>query len=371
MTATNEQVVPEELVALRAAFADTATRFAGRDVAARVQALDATKIVAGEYGTLRAALVEAGLIGMAAPESVGGMGLDAGSVGIVLGRIAETCAGTAMLMWAHESALLATAMAASTAGVDAVDAGGEGLLGNALVSRHDLTAQQRSGHWQVSGTAGFVWAAGVAGQYVIAAKNHDGGVIGIVPANAPGVVVHEQHTRIGLRACPSAALRLDGVSIEHAVQLTGARYAEVITAVRQQALGLVGAIAAGNARGAWTAALQYARERYQGGAIIIEHALVQGMLGKSLADIRSAEAMATAALAGSGDDCVLAKVVATRNGEQVCLDAMQVFGGNGYMRDYGIEKRLRDAKMLCLVGSSNERLLQGVIAAHRHEGDWP
>lgn len=371
MTATNEQVAAEELVALRAAFSDTAARFAGRDVAARVQLLDTTSIVAGEYGALRAALVEAGLVGMAAPESGGGMGLDAGSVGIVLARIAETCAGTAMLMWAHESALLATAAASASAGIEAIELGSDGLLGNALVSRHDLTAQQRGGHWQVSGNAEFVWASGVAGQYVVAAKSHDGGLIGVVSVTAPGVVVHEQHTRIGLRACPSAALRLDSVSLEHAVQLTGDRYAAVTNAVRRQSLGLVGAIAAGNARGAWTAALQYARERYQGGAIIIEHALVQGMLGKSLADIRSAEAMVAAGLAGSGDDAVLAKVVASRHGEQVCLDAMQVFGGNGYMRDYGIEKRLRDAKMLCLVGGSNERLLQGVVAAHKHEGDWP
>lgn len=370
MSETGMQVVDEELVALRAAFVDTATRFAARDVASRIGTLDTVTLVAEEYATLRAALVEAGLLGMLAPESAGGMGMDPGSVGPVLSRIAEGCAGTAMLMWAHESALLALANAA-THGDAALDDVGEDLLGNGLVSDHSLRAMRRGEGWQINGSAGFVWGAGVAGHAVVAAETDEGGIIALVPAGAPGWRLREQHARIGLRACPSAAFVFDGVKVEQAIALSGVDFAATVAQSRRQSLALVGAIACGNARGALRRAVAYARERYQGGAVIIEHALVRGMLGKSLADLRAAEALVDAALARGGDDLVLAKVVATRHGEQLCLDAVQVFGGNGYMRDYGVEKHLRDARMLCLVGGNNDRLLQAVVDTHKHEGDWP
>lgn len=369
MSETGTQVVTEELVALRTAFVETATRFSGRDVLSRVSALDTATLVVDEYTSLRASLAEAGLIGMLAPESTGGMGMDTGSAGLVLARIAEICAGTATLMWAHESALLALSAAAACGDSVLADVGEE-LLGNGLVSSHALNAVPDAEGWRLDGSAGFVWGAGVATHYVVAASTRDGGIVALVPASAPGLRIREQHVRIGLRACPSAAIDFSNVPVEQAIAITGPEYESTIAVARQQSLGLIGAIAAGNARGAWRAALQYARERYQGGAIIIEHSLVQGMLGKSLAEIRAAESIVSAGLSLGGDDALLAKVVATRNGEQVCLDAMQVFGGNGYMRDYGIEKRLRDAKMLCLVGGNNERLLQGVIASHRNEGDW-
>lgn len=370
MSETGMQVVDEELVAMRAAFVDTATRFAGRDVASRVGTLDTVTLVAEEYATLRSALVEAGLLGMLAPESAGGMGMDPGSAGPVLARIAEGCAGTAMLMWAHESALLVLANAAAHGDATLADVGDE-LLGNGLVSGHSLRAVRRGEGWQINGNADFVWAAGVAGHILVAAETDEGGIIALVPAGAPGLRLREQHVRIGLRACPSASFVLDSVKVEQAVALSSAGFAATVSESRDQALALVGAIACGNARGALRRAVGYARERYQGGDLIIEHALVRGMLGKSLADLRAAEALVESALARGGDDRVLAKVIATRHGEQLCLDAVQVFGGNGYMRDYGVEKHLRDAKMLSLVGGNNDRLLQAIIETHKHEGDWP
>jgi alkylation response protein AidB-like acyl-CoA dehydrogenase len=361
--------VADEAAAMREAFVDTATRFCARGLAPRVDALDVVTLAKPEQQALQAALDEAGLCGMALPEAAGGMGLDALAVGAVLARIAQTCSGTALRLWAHESALLALAEAAHGGECPALPAGA--VLGNALLSPPVLRAQRGQNGWVLHGDAPWAWGGGIATHLLVAAETDAGGVLAVVAADAAGLRVTQSHARIGLRACPSQAIDFENVPAVAFIELPPTQYAVTLGTIRATALGLCGAIAAGNARGALRRAVAYARERYQGGDIIIEHTLVQGMLGNSLAQLRAAEALVERGLANGGDDALLARVVATRHGEQVCLDAVQVFGGNGYMRDYGVEKHLRDAKMLALVGGGNERLLQALVAAHRNEEQWP
>lgn len=361
--------VADEAAAMREAFVDTATRFCARGLAPRVDALDVVALAKSEQQALQAALDEAGLCGMALPEAAGGMGLDAVAVGAVLARIAQTCSGTALRLWAHETALLALTEAAQGGELPALPAGA--VLGHALLSPPVLRAQRGQNGWVLHGDAPWAWGGGIATHLLVAAETDAGGLLAVVAADAAGLRVTQNHARIGLRACPSQGMDFECVPAVAVIELAAAPYAATLGAVRATALGLCGAIAAGNARGALRRAVNYARERYQGGDMIIEHKLVQGMLGNSLAQLRSAEALVECGLAAGGDDALLARVIATRHGEQVCLDAVQVFGGNGYMRDYGVEKHLRDAKMLALVGGNNERLLQALVAAHRNEEQWP
>ena len=92
-------------------------------------------------------------------------------------------------------------------------------------------------------------------------------------------------------------------------------------------------------------ALRYAGERYQGGKMIIDHSHVRNILGRMRADAIASWG-AVSHLAAQDPDHVAAlgtKVSVTESAVKVCTDAVQILGGYGYMRDYGLEKAMRDA----------------------------
>jgi alkylation response protein AidB-like acyl-CoA dehydrogenase len=176
--------------------------------------------------------------------------------------------------------------------------------------------------------------------------------LALVPVSARGLQFGALHDKLGLRACPSADLDLRGVEVPATECFTPQGG---LAAARALALRLVGAIATGNGRGAIARGIAYASDRIQGGDRIIRHGIIQSLLGEAELALAAAEAWIARVPDEDGD---LAKVVGTRAGEQAALDAVQVHGGYGYMRDYKVEKCLRDAKMLSLIGGDNRRLVQ-------------
>lgn len=124
------------------------------------------------------------------------------------------------------------------------------------------------------------------------------------------------------------------------------RYRE---ALALDAIGLV-AVGLGSARGAATAAAEYARARRQGGKLIVEHAAVRLLLGGAEADLASVEAMLRA-MAASPRELRRALLLRASAHPTLCRaanSALQVFGGYGYMRDFGIERAVRDNNHLRL-----------------------
>ena len=124
------------------------------------------------------------------------------------------------------------------------------------------------------------------------------------------------------------------------------------------------AIAMGTARGAHGAAHRYAQERFQFGKMLIEHHEIRRMLFNMVtrmdmgtAGYRQALAGERADAAGLADSCASAKVFCTDAAMEIVLDAIQIHGGYGYMKETGLEKAMRDVKMLQLLGGSN-RLLE-------------
>jgi alkylation response protein AidB-like acyl-CoA dehydrogenase len=108
---------------------------------------------------------------------------------------------------------------------------------------------------------------------------------------------------------------------------------------------------------AFTKAAAYAAERYQGGKMIIDHTHVRAMLGGMSAGVASSAGSVYHA-ASRPDDTILAiatKKTVTDCAARTCTEAVQVLGGYGYMRDYGIEKMMRDAAVLALLPVSNPR----------------
>jgi alkylation response protein AidB-like acyl-CoA dehydrogenase len=166
----------------------------------------------------------------------------------------------------------------------------------------------------------------------------------VLAASTPGLQIEACEHQLGLRAAAAARVSLAGAAPEAAVRADGA------AATVEASMGLLragcAAIARGVARRAHEMALEYAQGRIQGGVPIIEHDAVRRMLAAMSVRLSAEPAApgveldATAALA--------AKIAATEEGMATSTDAVQVFGGTGYMHETGVEKLMRDAKYLQL-----------------------
>lgn len=124
--------------------------------------------------------------------------------------------------------------------------------------------------------------------------------------------------------------------------------------------GLIAASAMGAARSAYAKALNYAGDRYQFGTMIIHHQEIQRMLGNMLAKLAVGTSSYMAALGGEEYGVAygtpenrFAKIFCTDAALEIAIDAVQIHGGYGYMHDYGVEKIMRDVKVLQLLGGSN------------------
>ena len=126
--------------------------------------------------------------------------------------------------------------------------------------------------------------------------------------------------------------------------------------------GFLAATAIGTARTAYTAACRYAQERFQFGKLLIQHDEIRRMLSGMTTKMDMGTAGYVQALAAerldvpAGQVCAQAKVFCTDAALEIVFDAIQIHGGYGYMKETGLEKLMRDAKMLQLLGGSNRML---------------
>ena len=175
-------------------------------------------------------------------------------------------------------------------------------------------------------------------------------------AGAPGLTLERDVAQMGLRAAPAASIEMTGVkSAAATVDVNGS----VTTASVASALALLragtAAIARGIARRAHEMALEYAQARRQGGVAIIEHDAVSDMLAAMAVRLACWPEIATdpAGIAIDEAQALAAKIAATDAAVASTTDAVQVFGGTGYMVETGIEKLMRDAKYCQLFPEPN------------------
>ena len=219
-----------------------------------------------------------------------------------------------------------------------------------------------NGVMTLEGTARLVGCAAIA-DYVVLFAREEGGDESclVIETAAHGVLAGETEDMLGLTAVPFADVEFSRVEISDRllVGLRGGAAPE-----REQALaafrGFTAAIAMGAARAAHAKAEQYARERYQFGKMLIEHQEMRRMLGNmavktntgTAAYIQGFEGEPLASLATAARP-ELAKVFCTDAALEVAMDAIQVHGGLGYMKEAGLEKTMRDMKMLQVLERSN------------------
>ncbi|MDQ6736070.1 MAG: acyl-CoA dehydrogenase family protein [Gemmatimonadota bacterium] len=327
-------------------------------------------------------LGDLGFLGMLSPEEYDGLGLDSVTYLVALEEIAAADASVAVMMSVHNS--LPTQMLASF-GTDAQKerflkpmARGE-LLGAFALSEPEagsdaaaLTTQAvRDGDdWILTGTKSWVTSGPYAGVILVQARTDSSGSrkgargIGafIITPDMAGFSVGKKEDKMGLRASPTVQLVLDGVRVP-AANLLGDPSMGYVYALRSLDAGRLGiaAQAIGIARAALVAAVGYASERKQFGQPIKDFQGIQFKLSNMATRVAAARALLyTAARAkdaqatSAKQAAAMAKLFASETAMSVTTDAIQVFGGYGYVKDYPVEKLFRDAKITEIYEGTSE-----------------
>lgn len=206
--------------------------------------------------------------------------------------------------------------------------------------------------YSLSGRAEYVVLGGMAGNAALPARTGaDGYSFFLVDLSGSGVTKGETVLSLGLHACPAVDLILDGArGLLVGEEGSGSTFFERASGTMHAAAA---AMSLGVMKGSFEEALAYAREREQGGRRIVDWSEIRRMLARmalqvKVADMLVAEACRAAVANESGWE-LGAKAAALSNGRAACeltTDGVQVLGGNGYMEDYGQEKRYRDAAQI-------------------------
>ena len=356
--------------------------FAEREVKPRAEAIDHTDEFPRD---LVAKAAQLGLLGILVPEAYGGAGLDHLSFAIFVEEVARYSASTAGILDVHGSVgtepivlfgsedvkhrwlpdlaqgrkLAAFALTEPQAGSDA--------------AQIKTAATRRNGGYVLSGTKIFITNAGEAQLYVVfASTRHGSGAEGItaflVGGDNPGLKVGPKFKKMGLNGSAIAEVHLENCTVDEADRLgeEGEGFRIAMSALDSGRIG-ISAQAIGLAQGALDDAVAYAKERKQFGKTIAELQTIQNKIADMAVKVRAARWMTwkAAALCDAGQpftkDASMAKLFATDAAMEITLDALQVFGGYGYLEEYPMARRVRDAKACQIYEGTNQ--VQRVVIA--------
>ena len=368
----------EELMALRAAVA----RFAKEQVAPHAQAWDRAE---GYPDEMPQVLGQQGFMGILVPEEYGGADGDHMQFAIVLEEIARHDGGLALAVEAHNGLCCRHILVAATPeqkkrwlpalasgariGSWCLSEPGSGTDAAAL-----RTLAVRDGDsWVLNGAKQFVTNGVRAGTYVVMAvtdppKGKRGISAFVVDRDTPGLSTGKPEDKLGMRSSDTVSLNMEDVRVP-GDQLLGV----IDNAFRDVELVLLGgrimisALALGLARGALEDSVRYANERETFGKPIARRQLIQAKLADMVTQSEAARALLYRAVQLLDDgkattqDAAVTKLFISEMATKACLEAIQVHGGYGYLREYNVERYLRDAK-LCEIGEGTSEILRVIIA---------
>jgi len=236
------------------------------------------------------------------------------------------------------------------------------------------TARLEGNEYILSGTKQWITNGGEAEIYTVIAitdksKGARGASAFIVENGVPGFHFGKKEKKMGIRASSTRELIFDNCRIpkENIIGKEGLGFIVAMRTLDNSRTG-VGAQGVGVAQGAFEEALKFARQRVQFGHPIISFQAVQHMLADMAIEIEAARALiySIARYIDSGakditKESAISKVFATDMAMRVTTNAVQVMGGSGYMREYPVEKMMRDAKILQIYEGTNQ-IQRNVIA---------
>jgi len=231
------------------------------------------------------------------------------------------------------------------------------------------TARRDGDEWVIRGTKAWTTHGGFADFYKVMARTGDGSESSsrasiscfLVPADAPGLSANPPEKKMGLTGSTTSAMNFDDVRIpaDRLIGQEGEGLKIAFAALDSGRLGIA-AVATGLAQGALDQAVAYAQERETFGRRIIDHQGLAFILADMEANTQAARAITlhAARLRDRGlpfsREASIAKLVATDNAMKVTTDAVQVFGGYGYTRDFPVERYMREAKVMQIFEGTNQ-----------------
>jgi len=314
------------------------------------------------------------------PESYGGEGADAVSACVVIEEVARVCATSSLIPAVNKLGTQPLLLAASEQLKRQVlpsIASGEAMVSYALSEREagSDTASMRTrarldgDHWVLNGTKAWITNAGESTWYTVMAvtdpdaeKKANGISAFVVHADDPGFSVGPKERKLGIKGSPTREIYFENCTIP-AGRIIGEPGTGLKTALctLDHTRPTIGAQALGIAQGALDAALDYVRERRQFGKAVADFQGVQFMVADMGMKIEAARNLVYASAAASergaanaGFLASAAKCYASDVAMEVTTDAVQLFGGAGYTRDFPVERMMRDAKITQIYEGTNQ-----------------
>ncbi len=329
---------------------------------------------------------ELGFCGVYTPEALGGMGLSRLDAGIVFEELARVDPSTTAFITIHNMAtwMVATWGQAAVAEtwVPAL-ASGEQLASYCLTepgAGSDAAAlrtrAERCGEdYVLQGSKAFISGAGATDLLVVMARTGEDGANGIsafaVPADTPGVVYGKKEHKMGWNSQPTRSISFEGARVpaSHRLGAEGEGFRIAMKGLDGGRINIA-TCSVGAAQGALDLAQRYLRERQQFRRPLAEFQGLQFKLADMATELVAARQMVR--LAASKLDradpqatvfCAMAKRMATDIGFSVCNDALQLHGGYGYIREFPLERLLRDVRVHQILEGTNE-IMRVIVARH-------
>jgi butyryl-CoA dehydrogenase len=337
-------------------------------------------------------MADLGFLGIAVPEKHGGAGFDHVSYVLAMEEISRACASTGVIMSVNNSLVCDPI---HRHGTDAqrekwlVPLASGKLLGCFALSEpeagSDAAAQRTTAvkdgeAWVINGTKNWITNGPVADVCVLFAMNdraagHKGITAFILPMKTKGVRTGTPDDKLGIRGSKSCQIFLDDVRLPADAVLgeVGGGFKVAMSTLDGGRIGIA-AQAIGIARAAFEDALAYAQQRRTFGKPIAQHQAIQFKLADMATEVDAARLLALRAAylkdrgLPYGKAAAMAKLFASDIANKVAREAIQIFGGNGYVTEFPVERHFRDAKITEIYEGTSE-IQRLVIAGHLAKGE--
>ena len=326
-----------------------------------------------------------GLMNLIQPAALGGSGLSAYDACLVTEEIAAGCSGVGTSMVANDLALTPILLGGTSEqherfiapiarnGQFASFCLTEPGAGSDAAGISTTAVTDSDGSYLLNGTKQWITNGGVAAQYTVFASSnrsarHKGICCFVVPASSPGIARGHHENKMGQRCSNTVRISFDNVRVP-AENLIGKEGEGFSIAMKTLDLSrpLTASIAIGIGRAAFEHARRYAGERKQFGQAIGSFQAVQFMLADMFTDLEAGRHLTlhSARLLDAGKSASLESSMAKRftadAAMRITTDAVQIFGGYGYTKDYPVEKLMRDAKLLQIYEGTSQ--IQRIVIA--------
>lgn len=332
-------------------------------------------------------LAELGLMGVAIPDSEGGSGMDVVSYVVAMEEISAGCASTGVIMSVNNSLYcdpvykfanaeqkktwLRPYASGEKLGCFALTEPGNGSDAGAAKT----TAVVDGDDYIINGQKAWITNAHEADAAIVFATTdrslkHRGISAFLVPMDAKGVELGKHEDKLGIRASSTAVISFDDCRVPKSNMLgePGTGFKIAMMTLDGGRIGIA-AQALGIAKAAFEAARDYAKERVAFGSPIAEKQAIQFMLADMATELDAARLLTlrAASLKDQGakftSEAAMAKLMASEVAMKVATKAVQIFGGNGYVKEYPVERHFRDAKITEIYEGTSE-IQRWVIAAN-------